>query len=247
MKDTIFDIVKHTAGLGFIEQVKVTGEADETTLQAADVDRTVVMNAKLHAPVADFAGEFGVGNLSFLNGVCSLPNYKEDTASVEVQTRDRNGVTSPESLKFKDAEGNNDTYRLMSKEIVEQTLKTLKFKEPSWDVVFEPSKAKVSELTQVAGIYGGIEPTFSVKTEDGNLIVTLGSAEGGFLGKRTFANNVNGEINEGWSWPLGQVLAILKLGMSGVCNMKFSSAGALMISIDSGLGQYDYILPANTK
>ena len=46
MKDTIFDIVKHTAGLGFIEQVKVTGSADETVLQAADTDRTVVLNAK---------------------------------------------------------------------------------------------------------------------------------------------------------------------------------------------------------
>jgi len=29
--------------------------------------------------------------------------------------------------------------------------------------------------------------------------------------------------------------------------MKISSAGALMISIDSGLGVYDYVLPANTK
>lgn len=246
MKDIVFDIVKHTAGLGFIEQVKVVGADDETTLQAADADRTVVVNAKLHAPVADFAGEFGMGNLSFLNGICSLPNYKEEDASVEVNRRERNGTEIPVELKFKDGQGNNDTYRLMSKDIVEQTLKTLKFKEPAWDVVFEPSKAKVSELTQVAGIYGGIEPNFSVKTEDGNLIVTLGSSEGGFLGKRTFANNVDGDMTEGWSWPLGQVLAILKLGMTGTCNMKFSNAGALMISIDSGLGQYDYVLPANT-
>ena len=247
MKDTIFDIVKHTAGLGFIEQVKVTGSVDETILQAADTDRTVVLNAKLHKPVTEFEGEFGMGNLGCLNGICSLPNYKEDDASVEVTRRDRNGTELPESLKFKDGAGNNDTYRLMSKEIIEQTLKTLKFKEPNWDVTFEPSKAKVSELTQVASIYGGIEPNFSVKTEDGNLIITLGSSEGGFLGKRTFANNVDGDINEGWSWPLNQVLAILKLGMSGICNMKISSAGALMISIDSGLGVYDYILPANTK
>ena len=85
----------------------------------------------------------------------------------------------------------------------------------------------------------------SVKTEDGNLIITLGSSEGGHLGKRTFANNVDGETNEGWSY-LTQVLAILKLGMSGICNMKIRSAGALMISIDSGLGVYDYIY-ANTK
>jgi len=32
--------------------------------------------------------------------------------------------------------------------------------------------------------------------------------------------------------------------MSGMCVMQFSDQGALQISIDSGLGKYDYILPA---
>ena len=59
-----------------------------------------------------------------------------------------------------------------------------------------------------------------------------------------FANNVEGTLNQGWSWPLSQVLANLKLGMSGMCVMQFSDQGALQISIDSGLGKYDYILPA---
>ena len=30
MKDIILDVVKHTAGLGFIESVKVTGTTQET-------------------------------------------------------------------------------------------------------------------------------------------------------------------------------------------------------------------------
>jgi hypothetical protein len=41
-------------------------------------------------------------------------------------------------------------------------------------------------------------------------------------------------------------LAILKLGMSGGCVMQISKKGALMISVDSGIGKYDYILPALT-
>ena len=245
-RDIVQDIVKHTAGLGFITSVKVTGTDEATTLDAMDADRTVILQAKLHNTVDEFKGEFGLGNLGFLAGVTALGNYQTDDATVDVVARDRNGVSSPDHLMFKDADGNTDQYRFMSKEIIEQTLQTVKFKGVEWDVTLEPTKAKVNELTQVAGIYGGIEPNFTVKTEGGDLIVTVGAADGSFTGKRTFATNVDGEITEGYAWPLAQVLAILKLGMSGTCVMQISKKGALMISVDSGIGKYDYILPALT-
>lgn len=245
-RDIVQDIVKHTAGLGFITSVKVTGTDESTTLDAMDADRTVILQAKLHNTVEEFTGEFGLGNLGFLAGVTALGNYQTDDATVEVVARDRNGVSSPDHLMFKDADGNTDQYRFMSKEIIEQTLQTVKFKGVEWDVTLEPTKAKVNELQQVAGIYGGIEPNFTVKTEGTDLIVTVGAADGSFTGKRTFAQNVNGEITEGYAWPLAQVLAILKLGMSGTCVMQISKKGALMISVDSGIGKYDYILPALT-
>jgi hypothetical protein len=245
-RDIVQDIVKHTAGLGFITSVKVTGTDESTTLDAMDADRTVILQAKLHNTVEEFNGEFGLGNLGFLAGVTGLGNYQTDDATVEVVARDRNGVSSPDHLMFRDADGNTDQYRFMSKEIIEQTLQTVKFKGVEWDVTLEPTKAKVNELQQVAGIYGGIEPNFTVKTEGTDLIVTVGAADGSFTGKRTFAQNVNGEITEGYAWPLAQVLAILKLGMSGTCVMQISKKGALMISVDSGIGKYDYILPALT-
>jgi hypothetical protein len=245
-RDIVQDIVKHTAGLGFITSVKVTGTDESTTLDAMDADRTVILQAKLHNTVEEFNGEFGLGNLGFLAGVTALGNYQTDDATVDVVARDRNGVSSPDHLMFKDADGNTDQYRFMSKEIIEQTLQTVKFKGVEWDVTLEPTKAKVNELQQVAGIYGGIEPNFTVKTEGTDLIVTVGAADGSFTGKRTFAQNVNGEITEGYAWPLAQVLAILKLGMSGTCVMQISKKGALMISVDSGIGKYDYILPALT-
>ena len=248
MKDIILDVVKHTAGLGFIESVKVTGTADKTAFDAMDPDRTVILNATLHGPHADLIGEFGMGNLGFLNGISNLGNYKEDGSEVTVNRRERNGEEVPESLLFKDAHGNTDTYRFMSKQVVEQQLKTAVFKGAAWDVEFEPSKQKVSEIQQVAGIYAAIDPTFKVKTEDGNLVLYIGGSDAGsHTGRRVFANNVNGELKQGWSWPLNQVLAILKLGMSGMCIMKIADQGALQISIDSGIGMYNYILPALTR
>jgi len=246
VKDAVQDIVRMTAGLGFINAVKVTGSDSETTLDAMDTERTVIVKASLHNPINEFTGEFGLGNLGFLAGVTNLPNYKEDSASIAVVGRERNGVETPDHLLFTDVDGNTDQYRFMSKEIIEQTLQTVKFKGTDWDVTFEPTKAKVSELTQVAGIYGGIEPNFTVKTEDSNLIITVGASDGSLTGKRTFAHNIEGELNEGYAWPLSQVLAILKLGMSGSCVMNISTKGALMISVDSGIGKYDYILPAMT-
>jgi len=245
-RDIVQDIVKHTAGLGFITSVKVTGTDESTTLDAMDADRTVILQAKLHNTVEEFNGEFGLGNLGFLAGVTALSNYQAEDSTVDVVARDRNGVSSPDHLMFRDVDGNTDQYRFMSKEIIEQTLQTVKFKGVEWDVTLEPTKAKVNELQQVAGIYGGIEPNFTVKTEGTDLIVTVGAADGSFTGKRTFAKNVTGEITEGYAWPLAQVLAILKLGMSGTCVMQISKKGALMISVDSGIGKYDYILPALT-
>ena len=196
-RDVVQDIVKHTAGLGFITNVKVTGTDETTELDAMDVDRTVILHAQLHNVVEDFKGEFGLGNLGFLSGVTSLTNYQADDATVEVVTRERNGVQSPDHLMFKDAEGNTDQYRFMSKEVIEQTLQTVKFKGADWDVVFEPTKAKVSELQAIAGIYGGIEPNFTVKTENNELIITVGAPDGSFTGKRTFAKNITGELKEG--------------------------------------------------
>ena len=248
MKDILLDLVDHTAGLGFIENVKVTGTDAETSFEAMDPDRTVILNAKTTNPVPELIGEFGMGNLGFLNGIVNLDGYKADEAVINVKTRERNGQVSPDSLTFEDQYGNTDQYRFMSKEVVEQQLKTVKFRGVNWNVSFEPSKQSVQELAQIAGIYSTIEPTFSVKTENGNVVIGVGTDDGsGHVGKRIFARNVDGELKQNWSWPLHQVLGILKLGMSGACVMNISDQGALQISIDSGLAIYDYILPAMNK
>ena len=118
MKDVVLDIVKHTAGLGFIESVKVTGTEEETRIDAMDTDRTVILNAKLHTQVPDLIGEFGMGNLSFLNGISHLPNYKEDDATIKVVRRDRNGEEQPENLLFEDSHGNTDTYRCFETKVL---------------------------------------------------------------------------------------------------------------------------------
>ena len=78
MRDHLLDIVKNTYGLGNIDLVKIVGTAQETAIEALAEDRSVIVQAKLNGPVAEFVGTFGMPNLSKLNTILNIPEYKEN-------------------------------------------------------------------------------------------------------------------------------------------------------------------------
>ena len=88
--------------------------------------------------------------------------------------------------------------------------------------------------------------SFVVRTENGNLIFTFGD-QASHGGEFVFANGMNGTLNKGWSWPVAQVLQILKLSASAKVMLHFSNEGAMMVTVDSGLGKYQYIIPAQAQ
>ena len=62
MKDILQDMVAHTHSLGFLSLVKVTNE-DSTQIDSMAEDRSVILSAETHAPVAEFKGTFGMPQL----------------------------------------------------------------------------------------------------------------------------------------------------------------------------------------
>jgi hypothetical protein len=60
-----------------------------------------------------------------------------------------------------------------------------------------------------------------------------------------FEPSVGGTLKRTWSWPIKTVISILDL----VGDKKFhiSDDGAAMITVNSGLATYNYILLAHTK
>jgi hypothetical protein len=52
-------------------------------------------------------------------------------------------------------------------------------------------------------------------------------------------------LSKAWSWPVSAVISILSL--SGDKTLKISDEGAAMITVDSGIAEYNYILPAQQK
>ena len=124
MRDYLLDIVKNTYGLGIIDLVKITGTAEETTIESITEDRKVLLKGQTNVPIAEFAGTFGMPNLGKLNTILSIPEYKED-AKITLTLRSDNSL--PEGLHFENAAGDfKNDYRFMSQELIVDRIKSAK-------------------------------------------------------------------------------------------------------------------------
>ena len=88
------------------------------------------------------------------------------------------------------------------------------------------------------------EGSFQAKTENGDLKFFFGD-HSTHSGNFVFHPGVQGQLKRSWSWPVNTVINILNL--TGDKTFKISDDGAAMITVDSGLAVYNYILPAQTK
>ena len=243
MKDILQDVVAHTHSLGFLNLVKVSSDDATTNIESMAEDRSVIMSAVTKNKVGEFTGVFGMPNLDKLALHLKCPEYQKDS-KIEVKSAERNGETVPTHIHFENATGDfQNDYRFMNKQIIEEKLKTVKFKGASWDVEFSPSMASIQRM-KFQSLAHSEETVFSVKSEGTNLMFNFGDAST-HAGQFVFETNANGELKHSWSWPVAQVQAIL--GLDGKLSMKISDQGAMMITVDSGMTEYNYILPAQSK
>ena len=242
MKDILQDIVSHTQNLGFLTTVKVTGTDKGTTINSMADDRSVIMEAETANPYPDMIGVFGMPQLNKLKYLLEGAEYKEG-AKISITTAERNGETLPVGLHFenKDSDFKND-YRFMNQEIINEKMKTVKFRGVKWDVEIEPSVTSVIRFNFQAGA-NSEHPTFLAKTEGSNLKFTVGDAST-HGGEFVFAQNVAGKLDRGWTWPVLPILSILKIADTNTTKMSLSNEGAIQITLDSGLATYKYIIPA---
>jgi hypothetical protein len=243
MKDILQDLVAHTHSLGFIPLVKVSSTTSATDIEAMAEDRSVIVQAKTNSPVDEFEGIFGMPNLNKLDIHLKCPEYKED-AKISIVTAQRNGETIPIGLHFQNAAGDfENDYRFMNTEVINEKLRSVKMRQVPWDIEFEPTISSIQKLRFQAAAHSE-EQVFQVSTDGGNLVFSFGDAST-HAGSFTFASNVAGKLKQTWSWPVNQVMAILAL--AGDKTMRIADAGAMQISVNSGLAEYNYILPAQSK
>lgn len=243
MKDILQDLVAHTHSLGFLPLIKITSDTNETAIESIAEDRSVVLQAKTKAPVAEFTGVFGMPNLNKLDLHLKCPEYKEN-ATIEIITQTRNDEEIPTGLHFEnEARDFKNDYRFMNAEVINEQLKAVKFRGAQWAIEFQPTVASIQRFKYQAAAHSE-ESTFQVNTDNGNLVFSFGDAST-HAGNFVFQHNVNGKLKQAWSWPVQQIISVLSL--AGDVTMRISDVGALQITVDSGLIEYNYILPAQAK
>jgi len=159
MKDILQDVVAHTHNLGFLSLVKVSNDQG-TAIDAMAEDRSVILSASTHSPVGEFEGTFGMPNLDKLSLHLKNPEYQKD-AKIDVVKAERNGEVIPTHIHFENTAGDfQNDYRFMNKAIIEEKLKTVKFKGAAWNVTFQPSMASIARMKLQSAAHSE-EPTFT--------------------------------------------------------------------------------------
>jgi hypothetical protein len=128
-------------------------------------DRSVILQGSFHKPQSEMTGTFGMPQLNKLDIHLKCPEYK-DKANIKVIKGNRNGAETPVSIHFENEKGDfQNDYRFMNAEIINEKLKTVKFKGVKWDVEIEPSVAGVQRFNFQATA-NTEHSTFVVRTEE---------------------------------------------------------------------------------
>lgn len=242
-KDVLMDLIQHTLQLGVIDLVKVTGTKNDTQINAAAEDRSVIMNARFKSPVLAFDGVFGMPTLGKLKTILSFSDEYGDDARITVTKQQRNGVDAPSAIHFENKTGDfvND-YRLMTRELVEEKVKNVMFKGATWNIDFSPEIPGITRLKKQSSVHNE-ETVFTTKFVNGGLTVRFGDPathQGNFV----FHAAPNGSMTKELKWPVKQFVSIMDL--LGDKHVYISDQGVMRITVDSGIAEYEYLLPAQS-
>jgi hypothetical protein len=244
MKTFLDDLVKHTTMLGLMDRVKVDAREDTVYIEGVTDDHQVVLKAVLHGTMPLLHGEFGIPNLPKIQNLLKIEPYKKNCV-IEIESRERNGVSSPASLHFETttSEFQND-HRLQTTHVILDEMGRIEIEKmmpKSYEINIIPEDNAIDQMKWQADIADGEK--FRCEVEDGDLYFCFGD-EATNAGRFKFAEQVGTSYPSEFYWNTKQVLNILRLE-DEMC-IQFSQRGIMRITVDSGFAEYTYYLPKQT-
>jgi hypothetical protein len=245
IKDITQDIVKNVVSTGFFDKIKLTAGKKSTTIEALEGNKQVILKGTTLNAVDGWDGEFGLANLSLLSSIVNDSEYAHKDSVLEMQYQQKGGIDVPSELHYTNKSKSFLAYRFVSKELVPDQPK---YNEPTWDVIVKPTKSGIQQFNWAANSLSTYENCFIPKTVDGNLKFFIGEENGANQrGGVVFAQNVTGDFDSTFKWPIALVSTILKLADNADTEMKFSVKGAIQIELNTGLATYKFVFPARSK
>ena len=257
------DLVEHTSGLG-LQIIRIDGESDGATVfRSMDTNKSVVLAGSFAKKIVDFEGVAGLSNLDHLKGYLNLYNQKDDNVKVVRKTRtiredkldDQGNIVydtdgKPETVSVETNDINEivftrskprmkNTYRAAGRNMIPDIPN---FQGASWDITIQPTSSAINMLAQQASI--GYEKEVGLKTDDGSLFAVFDENDQNMV---EIATDVEGSINKSWVWPIDLLLTVLKMSNNADCVMQVSDKGIAQITINTGVAEYNYLLPGRAR
>ena len=244
MKEVLAEILKQTIGL--FEEVKIIGTEENLKVQAVAEKMLIMFEANLE-PCPELMGEWALTNLAMLNGLLNFASYKTDDSKFIVKRAAKPKVgETVVAFEFQDKNKTGAKFATMSSVLLDAKHKGFVVPDMAWDVETRPSKAKITEFSQLATLYKEIDDTFRATVVDDNLIFTIGvDHEATHNANMVFASGIEGKlIKDTMTWKSGLFLNIIKIATMNdvIPNISISSRGPIGVTLNTKFGQYRYIL-----
>lgn len=241
MKEVLVDVIKQVSSI--LETVKIVGTDESTIFSGVDDSKNLFIEGKFKTLIPEFKGEFGLTNMKLLNGLLNFSSYQAEGSKFSVKRMPYKDTETVEQFEFRDANKGKAIFRLMNPSVLAEQVKIPKI---AWDVQFDPIKSKIAEFAQLANLYSEVEKSFTIKTEDGNLIFCLGSDDSSnHQASLVFQSEITGELNgEATIYEIDKFLTVAKLGANYPLNISIASRGVLAMTISTASADYTYYLRA---
>lgn len=243
IQDILNDVNKYINGIGVVPAVRVVQAPDaDIKLQATSADKTVVINAKSSLRFSDDDAVFGLGQLNQLDTILNCPEYEKDA----VITITKNG-DAMSNIEFSNAAGDfTNSYRLMSKTLLDTLMPEKTFLGSKWSVELTPTLSAIKRFSLQAAANSD-QTSFIIKTVGGKLEIHFGTPAT-HSGKFVFADNIQGKTKGDCIFPVAVFQKVLNLTAGAQSStVKITEQGLICIEIDSGLVQYQYYILGLTK
>lgn len=246
MLSILKDLSSHLGPFSTLENIRVEQTTDGLEIIGMERNHHFFLRAKANINAISVGGVFGMSNFGRLHYLLNNKEYKINSKiDIKIEARGKDNVKVPTLIEFNNEDNDfSNVYRFISSSIPSvKKLTELTYTIPKCNNEFEPSLKSIERFKSMAGAFTS-EQIFKFKLENENLIITFGEANTD-SGEFVFQSGIKNKVDTVNYWNAESFSTILSL--DGKKTLKMSTEGALLISVDSGIINYDFMILALSK
>lgn len=183
-----------TRAAPLFKRIKIVGMDDCVEFHGIDETSTLLFYSKLHGKYDDLLGDYGIPDTALFLNLLRFDHYQDEAATLTT-IRGMNPQMKQDTVlefEFKDRKKKGTTYRAMSGLLLKKNVVSDKI---PWAIDVMISRSEIASITQLSSMLGVVGKTFTLNTEENDLVMTFGGNAGkSHRGSITVKEEISGTI-----------------------------------------------------